>query len=87
MARIRFAFGSLLVNDEEWIRCQHRPSTLEYELNEHQPLPVAGRESCAMMGARPLLAGDRLRVVNSIAGHVATVSQAYCTYFGIVMIA
>lgn len=77
-----FTISSMIVNNDEWLRCQHRPATNEY----HLPITVMGRESCSMFGVRPLLAGDRIRIVNGVAGVVAEVTQPHCTNFGIVKI-
>ena len=80
---MKFTFGHLEVNGVEWLRCQHRPATNEYDLTSGNPL---GRESCSMTGVRPLLAGDVLRVRNKEVGF-AIVMMPHCTYWGIYKLA
>lgn len=87
VARILFTETSLEVNGEEWLRCQHRPATHEYNVTAQGGL-VMGRESCSMVGARPLLAGDALRVRHGPGkGYTVLLSKPQCTYMGIVELA
>jgi hypothetical protein len=82
VAHVLYTISTLSVNGVEWLRCQHRPATRDYDLN-HSPLTM-GRESCNMYGVRPLLAGDKLRIQNGVAQLVAEVVMPHCTNFGIV---
>lgn len=78
IVRVGFTNTMVEVNSVEWLRCQHRPAT-----NEYNDSAVAGRESCSMMGVRPLLAGDSLRIIDK--DHIYPyVVAASSTYFGIV---
>jgi hypothetical protein len=82
VAKIMFTVGMVEVNNVEWLRCQHRPATQEYNTTLHGGL-VMGRESCSMIGVRPMLAGDEIRIRNGEIGF-PIVTQPQCTYFGIV---
>ena len=77
-----FTVGMVEVNGVEWLRCQHRPATHEYNETLQGGL-VMGRESCSMIGVRPMLAGDEIRIRNGEIGF-PIVTQPQCTYFGIV---
>ena len=69
---------TLSVNGVEWLRCQHHQATY----NCFDDNLVMRRESCNMLGVRPLLAGDKVRIQKGIQMSVVIMSQS--TNFGIV---